>query len=160
MNQLSFKTFHSFERIWLGAIRLPTAATQFEFEWVNGFKRDSRESSWIIQEDTWDKKCVYYFLNKRTEKPLFHLTYCDDTLYFNHVVCEHSLPKQKCKSSHDCHQLASCMHGTCFCQKGFTGDGHHCYDIDECSYFKGSSQKFEICALTPQYNTIFDVFSR
>ena len=146
LTQLSSYSKSYLSRIWLGAKRFSTAKTQYEFNWVNHFITDSVASSWIIEEENRETRCVFVYLQTRAAKPLFSMTTCDATSNFDIVVCEKAEKKYECHDNRDCHELASCIQGHCFCSQGFAGNGRYCFDIDECNNDK---------SLCPAYSKLY-----
>ena len=118
-------------RIWLGAKQ--SAMNQHQVEWVNGVIANISASSWHSKEKAMEEKCVYTFLRStRHRKNLFYLENCNESYFFDKVLCEEMEEKCKCGNDTDCHQEAKCVSNICICNPGFAGDGYHCFDIDEC----------------------------
>ena len=148
-----------YTRFWIGAIRSSNARSQYEFEWINGLKQDLRHNSWQIYENSWTTKCIYAFIQHQVDnyKPLFYMTACEETSYFEAVVCEKIDEKHACLSDSDCHELAVCVKSNCLCSRGFAGNGYFCFDVNECCgmAFRGwmiSDDEVEVAFCADNYN--------
>ena len=120
------------ERVWLGAERPDNASSQYEIKWINGRKERFNQHIWQITEDAWTHKCLFTFIKKKIDKMLLHLVDCNQTRFFDQVICEKTNPRKECEKDSDCHEWALCSDGHCLCNAGLAGDGNLCFDVNEC----------------------------
>ena len=124
------------ENIWLGAIRYSYANSQYEFQWLNGRKENLTGKVFHVNEETRVDKCLFANLQFGTRGlPLLHMTDCNETAFFRRTVCVKVRERYNCRLDSDCHRSASCIHGKCLCNVGYEGNGHLCFDVNECKKY-------------------------
>ena len=132
------------ENIWLGAIRHSYAKSQYEFQWLNGRKENLTGKVFHVEEETRVDKCLYANLKwNPIGLPLLHMTDCNETAFFKRTVCVKVRERYNCRDDSDCHRSASCIHEKCLCNVGYEGNGHLCFDVNECK--KRGIEMLDIC---------------
>ena len=131
-----YEKYWRFKRLWLGAVRRPNVSSLYEFEWIDGRKDNLTARTFYYSKKELaeqGKNCLYTYIDEYIEiNPLLYLEDCEETLFFEAIICEKIGHRYLCSNDDDCHHLASCARGKCICNPGYEGNGFHCSDMNEC----------------------------